>query len=200
MEGEITIIAKFTRKDEQPEGPVLPVCHATQVEGLDDANTAFMWQVGGAPPANHYHLARLTVKEVRFLIANPLATVDIVSDAVAEHQHTLRIGYDEFTGRYSVLKITSAGNVEHRATLIGIGDFENTSQTFVTQLFNALHDGSGFVNGEVVATDIEGYGLSRAGMELTDETYYYRCVQRLGSRYLTWVRLLKAPDTGGIAA
>ena len=201
MEGKITIIAEFTRKDEQPEGPVLPVCHATQVAGLDDAQTAFMWQVGGAPPANHYHLARLTVKEVRFLIANPLATVDIVSDAVAEHRHTLTIGYDEFTGRYTVRNITSAGDVAHKASSIGIGDFENIPAFFDNELLNTLQgQDSFFVNGQIAVADIDAYGFSRANMELTDNTYYYRCVARLGFSGLVWVRILKAPDTGGMAA
>lgn len=197
MEGKITIIAEFTRKDEQPEGPVLPVCHATQVAGLDDANTAFVWMVGGAPPAEHYHVARLTVKDLRFLVTNGSgSTVDIKSDEVEGHQHTLTITLDDMTGRFIVIDITSGGTIAHTATLLGVGSLDNIKPE-VTSGLQSQVAGAEYAQGEMTG------GMpasSRPGMEFTDNTYSYRFqMGRVWGTYV-WVRYLKAPDTGGMAA
>ena len=195
MEGEITIIAKFTRKDQQPNGPVLPVCHVTQVEDLDAAATAFMWMVGVPPPAEHYHLARMTVKDVRFLLANPLERIQIESDVAAGHKHTLTIAFDEYTGRFIVINITSAGDTVHAATLLGVGSFDNIPEP-ITNLVRQNVIAGPYVFGELANLFVDG----RPGMEFTDDFYSYRC--QMGNVWgsYVWCRYLKAVNDVGVPA
>ena len=201
MEGEITIIAKFIRKDQQPQGPVLPVCHVSQVEGEEEAQTAFMWQVGTQAPAAHYHLARMTVKDVRFLLANPHATIDIVSDAVADHKHTLTIAFSEFTGTFRVLSITSGGTITHAATLLGIGNFTNTDSRFRYQVIELEYNAYGEAIGQPAYFGVENQLVPCVvGMEFCYQQYVYRYQE--GSTWGTnaWCRYLKAAGAGASAA
>lgn len=176
MEGEITIIAKFTRKDQQPEGPVLPVCHVTQVEDLGDMlavdkQTAFLIQVGEFLPnsAGTPHLARMTVGQARLLVEKQDSSVVLVTDEVKGHQHKILVTYDSTHSLFIITDVSPQPDENpQKAWVVGHGrDADVVSDSLKEEVLAQPFE-KGIMSGEVPFESV-------LRMEFITDEYSYRC-------------------------
>lgn len=91
--------------------------------------TPFVFQVGagsvvpanGSPLQPHYHIAKMSISLARQLVDSTLASVDVVSEEVNGHQHTLTIVYDFAKHTFIATNVTTESGSSHAAWLIGGG-------------------------------------------------------------------------------
>lgn len=123
--------------------------NGTWVEPGSSGGGGFVFQVGGGgggiepPPfvANHYHLAHLSLSQARSLVEGTVPTVEIVSEEVGAHQHTVTVIFDAVLHSFVAVNVSTAGNQPHVAFLIGApSDDSQTPYLFqISENTNAHH-------------------------------------------------------------
>ncbi|GGG60510.1 head fiber protein [Hymenobacter glacieicola] len=77
--------------------------------GSEEAARPFLFQVNALDDPGHYHLAALTVEQVRQLVQQDVDQIVVLSEARDGHQHDITFGYDHEQATFTVLGIVRAG-------------------------------------------------------------------------------------------
>ncbi|GAB3638777.1 hypothetical protein GCM10027422_43670 [Hymenobacter arcticus] len=92
----------------------------------EQRQTPYLFQVGAEPNDGlvpiAFHVAKLSVAQARYLVETPGATVALVSDEVAGHQHTVTVAFDPDNHTFVVVAVTAPDGTpepDHAAWLIG---------------------------------------------------------------------------------
>ncbi|MBX0293214.1 hypothetical protein K3G63_22405 [Hymenobacter sp. HSC-4F20] len=115
----------------------------TELYDRTDGARPFLFQVNALDDPGHFHLASLTVEQVRQLVQQDVDQVTVLSEARDGHQHQITLGYDHAQATFTVLQVRRQGDyptdaapeelAAHQVLLIGRGGGSSTGAGDVTK-------------------------------------------------------------------
>jgi hypothetical protein len=93
----------------------------------EHTQTPYLFQVGtfateDVSPPEAPHVAKLSIAQAKYLVENLGAVVDIYTDQINGHVHTVNVGYDQNKSEFVVNYVTALqSEVAHGAWLVGHG-------------------------------------------------------------------------------